>query len=290
MLNALRGFFAAREVLEVQTPVLGRNTVTDPAIESIRAEDGRWLQTSPEFHMKRLLAAGAPSIFQIGPVFRRGEQGRWHNPEFTMIEWYRRDADAAEIMDETAALVDLVLWPAGYERRTYAELLRDALDVDIQALDETGLVEAAGALGLADAANAGDADSLLGFLFDEAVRRTSAPRLFVIDFPASQAALAQLNRHGTADRFELVVHGLEIANGYHELRDADELARRMAADAKRRSRLGLPPVEADAAFLAAHRYGLPNCAGVAVGFDRLLALKLGCADISETLAFDWQRA
>ena len=287
MLQVVRGFFAARQVLEVQTPVLGRRTVTDPAIDSLRTVDGCFLQTSPEYHMKRLLAAGAPSIFQIGPVFRRGEEGRWHNPEFTMIEWYRRDADAAALMDETAALVDVVLGPAPCERRGYAELLRDALDVDLQAADEGSLAQAAKALGLADPV---DSDAALGFLFDEALRRTSTPRLFVTRFPASQAALAQLDAHGTAERFELIVHGIEVANGYHELRDADELERRMAADAERRRKRGLPPVEPDAAFLAAHRHGLPNCAGVAVGFDRLLALKLGCADIAEALAFDWRRA
>ena len=285
-MQTVRRFFADRQVLEVHTPVLGRCTVTDPAIESLRTEDGRHLQTSPEFHMKRLLAAGVPSIYQLGPVFRRGEEGRWHNPEFTMIEWYRLGFDAERLMDEVAALVDALLGPAPYERRSYADLLR-SLGVGVEALDESGLIEAANRLGLATATDAAQAH---GFLFDHALREAKAPRLFVTPFPADQAALAKLNAEGAAERFELVVEGVEIANGYNELTDAHELERRMAADAKRRQRLGLPAVSPDAALVAAQRSGLPNCAGVAVGFDRLLALKLGCERIGETLAFDWQRA
>ena len=288
MLRAVRRFFAERDVLEVHTPVLGRHTVTDPAIESLRTEDERHLQTSPEFHMKRLLAAGAPSIFQICPAFRSGEQGRWHNPEFTMIEWYRLDFDAERLRAEVAALVDALLGPADYEQRSYAEVLR-TLDVDVETLDESGLVDAARSLGLAAATDAAQARA---FLFDLALRSAphAAPRLFVTPFPASEAALAKLNAQGAAERFELVVGGVEVANGYHELTDAEELERRMAADVQRRRALGLRAVAPDAALVGAQRAGLPNCAGVAMGFDRLLALKLGCDGIGETLAFDWQRA
>lgn len=238
--------------------------------------------------MKRLLAAGAPSIFQICPAFRSGEQGRWHNPEFTMIEWYRLDFDAERLRAEVAALVDALLGPADYEQRSYAEVLR-TLDVDVETLDESGLVDAARSLGLAAATDAAQARA---FLFDLALRSAhhAAPRLFVTPFPASEAALAKLNAQGAAERFELVVEGVEVANGYHELTDAEELERRMAADVQRRQALGLRAVAPDAALVAAQRAGLPNCAGVAMGFDRLLALKLGCDGIGETLAFDWQRA
>ena len=284
MLAAVRRFFAQRDVLEVQTPVLGRGTVTDPAIDSVQTTDGRYLQTSPEYHMKRLLAAGAPSIYQIGPVFRRGETGRWHNPEFTMIEWYRLDFDAERLMDEVAALVDALLGAARYQRRAYADLLRRRFGTS----GETGAdaIAAANALSLDGDVDATDAMDLL---LAEALAN-SRGRIFVTGFPASLAALARLDADGTAARFELVVDGVEVANGYHELTNTEELAERMAADARRRRQRGLQAVTPDASLLAAQAHGLPDCAGVAVGFDRLVALKLGCDAIAETIAFDWPRA
>lgn len=283
-LAAVRRFFAERQVLEVQTPILGRATVTDTAIASFAAADpARYLQTSPEYHMKRLLAAGAPSIYQLGPVFRRGEQGRWHNPEFTLLEWYRLGFDAARLMDEVEALVDLLLGPGAYRRCTYAELFRDCFDVD--AGDGARLQRRARDLGLA-AATPEDAADLL---FAQALQAQGG-RIFVTDFPAPLAALARIAPNGTAARFELAVDGIEIANGYHELLDAGELAARMARDAATRRRRSLPVIEPDHALLAAMRHGLPDCAGVAVGFDRLLALKLGARSIGEVMAFAWERA
>ena len=283
LLAATRRFFAARGVLEVQTPALGRATATDPAIDSMRAADGRFLQTSPEHHMKRLLAAGAPAIYQIGPAFRRGEVGRWHNPEFTLIEWYRPGFDAERMMEEVAALTDALLGPADYQRRACGALLAerfgDACDT------EAGIVAAARERGL----RGGQAAEALDLLLAEALGATRG-RLFVTAFPAALAALARLREDGAAARFELVVDGLEVANGYHELLDAAELEERMARDSRRRAARGLPAAPPDADLLAAQRHGLPDCAGVAVGFDRLLALKLGCASLAETLAFDWTRA
>ena len=284
MLDAVRRFFAARDVLEVQTPVLGQCTVTEPAIDSLQTTDGRYLQTSPEYHMKRLLAAGAPSIYQIGPVFRRGEAGRWHNPEFTMIEWYRLGFDAKQLIDEVAALVDALLGEARYERRTYADLLRERFGADCET--EAGVMAAAAALGIDGDVDVADAMDLL---LAEALANADG-RVFVTGFPAAQAALARLDADGTAARFELTVQGIEVANGYHELADADELAQRMAADARNRQRRGLPAVAPDAKLLAAQTHGLPDCAGVAVGFDRLLALKLRSNALADTIAFDWPRA
>ena len=284
MLAAARGFFAAREVLEVQTPLVGRHTTTDPAIDSARLADGGFLQTSPEHHMKRLLAAGAPSIFQIGPAFRRGEAGRWHNPEFTLIEWYRLGFDAERLMDEVAELVDALLGAGRYQRRTYAALLQERFGVD--AADKRAIAGHARALGLRGD-DAGDAADLL---VADAVAGIDAERVFVTAYPAEQAALARRNADDTAARFELVVRGLEVANGYDELTDADELQARMAADADRRCAKDLPPVTPDAALLAAQRHGLPPCAGVALGFDRLVALRLGAQSVAEALAFDWLRA
>ena len=284
MLAAARGFFAARDVLEVQTPLVGRHTTTDPAIASVRLAEGGILQTSPEHHMKRLLAAGAPSIYQIGPAFRRGEAGRWHNPEFTLIEWYRLGFNAERLMGEVAELVDALLGAGRYQRRTYAALLRERFGVD--GADKPAIVAQARALGL-QGDDVGDAADLL---VAHAVAGVDAERVFITAYPAEQAALARRNADGTAARFELVVRGLEIANGYDELTDADELRSRMAADAERRRARDLSPVAPDAALLAAQRHGLPACAGVALGFDRLVALRLGARSVAEALAFDWRRA
>lgn len=285
MLGTVRRFFADRDVLEVQTPCVGRHTVTDPAIDSVPLADGeRFLQTSPEYHMKRLLAAGAPSIYQIAPAFRRGEAGRWHNPEFTLIEWYRLGFDAERLMAEVAALVDALLGPGDYQRRTYAALLEHRFGVRTD--DHAGIRACARRLGLAS----GHLAEALDLLVADAVAGVDAERVFVTAYPADQAALARLDARGTAARFELVVKGLEVANGYDELTDANALQARLAHDARRRRRTGLPAVTPDAALIAAQRHGLPACAGVAVGFDRLLALRLGAKRVAEALAFDWQRA
>ena len=290
MLRATREFFARRDVMEVQTPVLGAATVTDPAIDSLRVcmpdAPGPYLQTSPEYHMKRLLAAGAPSIYQIGPVFRAGEQGRWHNPEFTMLEWYRLGFDAPSLMDEVADLVNALLGPAAYERLTYAGLLDSRFGVDANA-DDDACLRIARDLGLDRSAGVGEA---LDLLLAEAIASTCIRRLFITDFPQRLAALARVGTAGTASRFELVVDGVEVANGYHELCDADELEDRTAADIRRRCVAGGRVVDADRRLLAAQRHGLPECAGVAVGFDRLVALRLGVPDLSEAMAFDWKRA
>lgn len=289
MLRTTREFFAARGVIEVQTPALGAATVTDPVIDSMRADipGARvpYLQTSPEFHMKRLLAAGAPSIYQIGPVFRAGEQGRWHNPEFTMLEWYRVGFDAARLMAEVADLVDVLLGPAGYERRSHGELIETRFGIAADAYDD-GL-EAAKGLGLA---GSGEVEDALDLLLAEAIGSCRDQRLFITDFPPRLAALARLGPNGMAARFELVVEGVEVANGYHELCDPDELEARMGADTRRRRAGGRPEVAPDSRLLAAQRQGLPDCAGVAVGFDRLVALRLGVADIRQAMAFDWERA
>lgn len=288
MLCTAREFFASRNVLEVQTPVLAQGTVTDAAIDSIRVgETGRYLQTSPEYHMKRLLAAGAPSIYQIGPVFREGEEGRWHNPEFTMIEWYRLGFDTTRLMAEVADLVDALIGSAAYDRIAYADLLGQRFGADIAGADSKTLVNLARDLGTGDEIGV---EQALDLLLADAIGSQRGKRVFVTDFPAALAALAKVDANGLAARFELVVDGIEIANGYHELQDPGELAARMAGDARRRRDRSRPVVEADQRLLAAQRHGLPDSAGVAVGFDRLLALRLEAASIAETMAFDWQRA
>lgn len=282
MLQDIRAFFAAREVLEVETPALGRHAATDPALDSFEAK-GRYLQTSPEHHMKRLLAAGAPSIYRLGPVFRAGEAGRWHNAEFTMLEWYRLGFDAAALMTEVAALVDALLGSAPYRHATCAAVLEARFG---SACATAAEAEAkARVLGLATDGTEDAADLLLA----EALAAQPG-RCFVTEFPGRMAALAELNDNGTAARFELLVDGVEVANGYRELRDAAELARRMTADNAQRAEGGRPAVAPDEALVAAHRHGLPACAGVAVGVDRLLALQQGLPSVAATIAFDWERA
>lgn len=284
LLAEIRGFFAARKVLEVQTPALGRRTVLDPALDSIATRDGRYLQTSPEYHMKRLLAAGAPSIYQIGPAFRDGEAGRWHNPEFTILEWYRVGFDAPALMAEVAALVDSLLGRTAYRSVACADLVREQFGVDID--DNGALLELGRTLGLAEPAF----DEALDLALADALSSCAESRVFVTGFPAPLAALARIGDDGRAQRFELIVDGVEVANGYHELTDAAELAVRMENDLARRRVLGKTEPAPDEALLAAHGHGLPDCAGVAMGLDRLLMLRLGAQSLAEVMAFSWDRA
>ena len=260
-LEAIRGFFAARDVVEVQTPVLAPATVTDPDVESIAVPGYGFLQTSPEYQMKRLLSAGAPSIYQLGPVFRHEERGRLHNPEFTMLEWYRLGFDDQQLMQEVAELVALVLGPDAVQTVTYQQLVGDVSDRgDVQR-------------------------SELDLRFAEACEKLQPGRFFVVDYPADQAALARLrpDNPSVAARFELVIDGIEIANGYWELLDPTEHERRFAADRARRKALGRADVEPDQPFLTALRRGLPNCAGVALGVDRLLMLAQNADRLDEVL-------
>ena len=260
-LEAIRGFFAARDVVEVQTPVLAPATVTDPDVESIAVPGYGFLQTSPEYQMKRLLSAGAPSIYQLGPVFRHEESGRLHNPEFTMLEWYRLGFDDQQLMQEVAELVAIVLGPGTVQTVTYQQLVGDV-------------------------SGRGDVRrSELDLRFAEACERLQPGRFFVVDYPADQAALARLrpDNPSVAARFELVIDGIEIANGYWELLDPTEHERRFAADRTRRAALGRMDVEPDQSFLAALRSGLPNCAGVALGVDRLLMLAQNADRLDEVL-------
>jgi lysyl-tRNA synthetase class 2 len=261
VLEAIRGFFAARDVVEVQTPVLAPTTVTDPDLESIAVPGYGFLQTSPEYQMKRLLSAGAPSIYQLGPVFRHEERGRLHNPEFTMLEWYRLGFDDQQLMQEVAELVALVLGPDAVQTVTYQQLVGD--------ISGRGDVQR----------------SELDLRFAEACEKLQPGRFFVVDYPADQAALARLrpDNPSVAARFELVIDGIEIANGYWELLDPTEHERRFAADRARRKALGRTDVEPDQPFLTALRRGLPNCAGVALGVDRLLMLAQNADRLDEVL-------
>ncbi|NJN52195.1 MAG: EF-P lysine aminoacylase GenX [Gammaproteobacteria bacterium] len=291
----VRGFFARRGVIEIDTPVLGRTTVTDPAIDSLAVDVAsvtHYLQTSPEYHLKRLLAAGAPCVARIGPVFRADEAGRLHNPEFTMIEWYRLGIDLNALMDETAALVDCVMGQAGHQRISYAALL-EGVGVDVFSDSMATLVGAALESGAAGDVAAWSRRALLDYFTALALRRISG-RVFVTQYPPDQAALARLvddpAGRPVAARFELVIDGVEIANGYDELTDANVLAARMAADRDARALNSRPAYAADARLLAAMRAGLPSCCGVAVGFDRLFMLARGETRLAAVLPFSFDRA
>lgn len=299
---AVRDFFDQRGVLEVETPLLSAAAGTDPNLEPLvtgydgpgAPESGAlYLHTSPEFPMKRLLAAGSGPIWQISRVFRGGERGRRHNPEFTMLEWYRPGWDHHALMDEVAALVAHVLGDARPVRVwTYAEACAP-LGIDPHSDGDAELLERARDLGIAPA-SAMDRGGLLDLLLSHQV----VPGLgrgcidFICDFPVEQAALARIRRDEppVAERFECYLEGMEIANGFHELGDAGEQRRRFQADQERRRRRGQAVLPMDNNLLAGLAAGLPDCAGVALGLDRLFMVALGATTIDEVLAFPLERA
>jgi lysyl-tRNA synthetase class 2 len=301
LLARIRMFFAARGVLEVDTPVLSAHATVDTHIDSLRTVDGRFLQTSPEFAMKRLLCAGSGPIWQLCHVFRAGDLGRHHNPEFLMLEWYRPGFDHHKLMDELIELlIALGVAPAGtVERLSWREAWREHAGVDPFEAD-------AAALGRALARHAevpaGARDFSRDDWFDFGMGLVVGPKLgrpapcFVYDFPASQAALARVRPGRSAsdpplaERFELFWKGQELANGFHELGDAAEQRARFEADRARRQQAGREAPPYDANLIEALAAGLPECAGVALGVDRLLMLLLGLPELAATMPFAWDRA
>ncbi len=302
LLADARAFFAERGVMEVDTPILGAAGTSDPQIESLRTRvrgfvQPFYLSTSPEHAMKRLLAAGIGDIYQICKVFRDGERGRWHNPEFLMIEWYRIGLDDTALMNEVEEFVARLLAPRRRlppaERLSYATALRRHAGVDANAAGDRELADAAAALGIA-CDSALDRDARLDLLMGLGV----GPKLgrerpaFVCDYPASQASLARLKsgEPRVAARFELYLDGIELANGFHELCSADEQRSRFAQDLEmRRTRRAAQP-QVDERLLAALASGLPDCAGVALGFDRLAAIAAGAPALDEAVSFPIDRA
>lgn len=300
MLQRIRVFFAEQNVLEVETPLLSSACGTDPNLaffntfyETPPNRQQLFLQTSPEFAMKRLLAAGSGSIFQICKAFRNGEAGRFHNPEFTMLEWYRVDFDLTQLMDEVENLFDelfegtlnapqRVSYQAIFEKFTGLNALNFSLD-DYRAF--------------AEKENLPDAITLcsdnhvlwLDFLFSFCVQ----PHLgknglcLVYGYPACQSSLARLNVENPliTERVEVFLNGIELGNGYHELTDVAEQHRRFDAEIEIRKQQNLPAVAKDENLLAALEHGLPNCAGIALGLDRILMILAKKAAISEVLSF-----
>ena len=301
LLRVLRRFFVDRGVLEVDTPLLSQGTIPDAGIDVFRLpgetdEPDRYLQTSPESAMKRLLAAGAGDIFQICKAFRQGEAGRHHNPEFTLLEWYRVGWDHAALMREVAELLGIVLKSDGWQIWPYRALFIELLGVD--PLDEqtslTGLTDLAQSrIGVLPESL--DRDAVLDLLMSHCIEPEISDwgMVFVTDFPTSQAAMARCIPMGDVDvaaRFECYLNGKELANGYWEQIDPDALAAQLHAENTRRQQRGLSLRPIDGRLLAAHRHGLPECAGVALGVDRLLALRLGVDNLAETISFGWDSA
>ena len=299
MLERARRFFRARDVLEVATPALGRYTATDPNIDSLRIAGTRgatlYLQTSPESCMKRLLADGYPDIYGICRVFRGGETGRLHQPEFTMVEWYRHGFGLDEMIAETVAFIaELLAQPAllDAEMLEYGAAFRRFAGVDPLAAGIDELAEAAAADADLRESLGSDREAWLDLLLSTRLAPGfDAARLTVLrHFPVSQAALARTcpADDRLADRFEVFHGGLELANGFVELRDPDEQRRRMLADIEKRRATGRELLPVDEPLLAALESGLPACAGVAVGFERLLMIAAGAEDIRDVLTFAYQ--
>lgn len=307
-LNAsIRGFLASRGVVEVETPVLSVAGNTEPNIASFQLEfagrtDGaprtRWLRTSPEHPLKRLLAAGFGDCYELGRVFRDGEAGGRHNPEFTMLEWYRSGWDHRTLAGECAELVMQALALAGRSatlvEADYRGLYRDRLGIDPVTAEIDALRQALGDVSVDPVGL--ERDDWLDLLMTHRLQPgfPTDQLLAVFDFPASQCALARVRQEpdgsAVAERFELYLGPLELANGYHELADAVEQGARFDRDLRRRTVRGQPLPPRDARLLAALDAGFPDCAGVALGVDRLLMAMLGTDRIADVLAFDFARA
>lgn len=297
LLAGIRRFFSERDVLEVETPSLCRYTVTDPHMPVIRADSpvagdaDYFLQTSPEYAMKRLLAAGSGPIFQLARAFRGAEISARHNPEFTLLEWYRPGFSLTQLMDEVETLVAQLLSLTEPARSiSYRQLFIQHLDIDPLRIDAPA-AEAVARRHLDVQMHSGNLDDWLNLLMARVIEPGLAAEtmVFVFNYPASQAALAKVEQEpdgaSVGRRFELYVNGIELANGYHELADPVEQRRRFAVDNQLLAEMGEPPREADEYLLAAMNVGMPDTSGVALGLDRLLMLALGKQTIAEVMAF-----
>lgn len=308
----IRQFFQARDFAEVHTPTLSRDTVVDRYIDPIQiagsaigcaaaSADRYYLQTSPEFCMKRLLAAGMTTIYQLGPAYRAGERGQHHNPEFTMLEWYRVGETFAEAVQFLGQLADEIL--AKYQPHyttsraiTYVEAFQQTLEIDPLECADEELTKAAAGLGLSLGSSWLDQsrDDWLNLLFAEGVQ----PKLgfdgpvTVTHYPVTQAALAAVSSDDprTSERYEMFVDGIELANGYHELLDPEELSTRSLETLSQRRSDGKPDLATDNLLLAAMRAGLPDACGCALGVDRLIMVALGLKSIDEVVPFTIERA
>jgi len=286
-----------RGILEVDVPILSQAANTDPNLEPMACQDPngelRYLHTSPEFAMKRLLAAGSGDIYFLGKAFRGGESGRFHNPEFTLLEFYRIGLSYRDLMAEVANLVEIALEDRVLAIReiSYRDAFRDALRINPHTATVAELAVAGGERGLS--LDTLQRDQWLDLLMATTVcsRFPTNAITLIYDYPASQAALAEIDpRGGVALRFEAYVGALELANGYQELTDGQELTARLDSDKRCLLDQGQAPRPIDQRLIAAQCAGLPSCSGVAIGVDRLLMLATRAAHIDAVLAFPWARA
>lgn len=301
LLQSLRSFFQQRQVIEVDVPVLARSTVTDINIESVNAlasGNSGYLQTSPEYFMKRLLAAGSGDIFCLGKAFRDAESGRRHNPEFTLLEWYRCGWDEHQLMAEVAELISQLAnvgadAQLAVTKLSYGECFKSVLSVDPHSAKLASLQQMA-----VDASSESWAQESRANCLDLLFSLSVEPQLpnglvFIYDYPACQAALAQLHLNvqgqSVSRRFEVFFNSMELANGYMELTDAAQQRQRFEKEVELRSAQNKPAVVIDEKLMAALDSGLPPCAGVALGVDRLLMQLLGTDAIDQVMAFSWQR-
>lgn len=298
ILAQTRSFFADRNVLEVETPLLCHTSVTDPFIQSIPAQPipnhNYFLQTSPEYAMKRLLAHGSGSIYQISKAFRQEEIGHLHNPEFTLLEWYQVGYDHHDLMNEVDLFIQTILKTKPAQKVTYAQLFQEYLDLDPH-LASLNVLESCAKKYISlhtSFKEHSDRDTLLHLLFTHCLepQLNSNHAYFVYDFPATQAALARIQntQPKVASRFEVYFKGMELANGFHELNDAKEQRYRFQQNNLARLKLGLKEMMIDELFLSSLET-LPNCAGVALGLDRLIMIAAHCHMLSQVLSFDFSR-
>jgi lysyl-tRNA synthetase class 2 len=297
LLAKIRSFFNARGYLEVETPAMARFGVTDVYLSNIKAVfrgQPYCLQTSPEYHMKRLLAAGSGPIFQLARVFRDDELGRWHNPEFTLLEWYQLDIDHHQLMQEVDVLLQHVLACAPMIKKTYRQVFLDGCGIDPMTASIDTLKNTLARFDLQGVLDIDEQDPdqylflLMSHVVEPALAREPSP-VAVYGFPVSQAALAKIC-DGDAARFEIYYRGVELANGFYELTDADMQAARFQQDMELRGKHGVDIGAADDYLLDALRHGVPSCSGVALGLERLLALAMNKSSIAEVMAFDFSRA
>lgn len=302
LLQCMRAFFDLRNVLEVETPALSGTGTTELHLSSwqvtspLKTDPQFFLHTSPELAMKRLLAAGSGDIYQICKVFRQGEQGHHHNPEFTLLEWYRTGFDMQAMMDEVGALLSELLKnkiTAEPETLSYQQAFVKYAQCDPLNADTEQLKRVFTDYTRQDVQGIGD-DDWLDLVMSQVVE-PQLPRdrlVFMTHYPASQASLAKLNIDNPrmAERFEVFAGGLELANGFHELTDVKEQRQRIEQENKQRLENHLPIMEVDKRFLAALEHGLPDCSGVAIGFDRVVMLAAGVDDIRQAISFSFDRA
>jgi lysyl-tRNA synthetase class 2 len=305
MLQDLRAFFAERQVLEVETPILSRAAITDPHLHSLRsrfAGDELFLHTSPEFFMKRLLAGHRRDIYQVCKVFRDDELGSRHNPEFTMLEWYRQGFDHRQLMDEIRQLLDRLTLSLGFAaqplpaiRLSYRQAFMDSLGIDplTASCGQLKQLTLDRGIDIPVGMDEQDCDMWLDWLLTQAVIPGFAGQAFTFlyDYPASQAALARISERDprVAHRFEVFYGELELANGFYELADAQQQRQRFQQENDRRRQQGLPAMPLDEHLLAALDAGMPDCAGVALGLDRLLMVFSEALAIGDILSFDFHR-